>query len=145
MPEDRFYEGDGPGPEAAERFRSMGEMLWLLRRSPHHAGWGPEEVERNLLHPLSMGQARVFHRRGMPVGFATWAWLDAGAAGLVRDGRVERDGWRSGPDLWIVDLVAPFGDVRSIVRELRSLLPDADVSLALQRFPDRFLRFADTG
>jgi len=49
MPEDRFYEGDGPGPEAAERFRSMGEMLWLLRRSPHHAGWGPEEVERNLL------------------------------------------------------------------------------------------------
>ena len=40
MLQDPFCEGDGPGPEAAERYRRSGEMLWLLRRSPRHAGWG---------------------------------------------------------------------------------------------------------
>ncbi len=145
MPEDRFYEADGPGPEAVERFRRLGEVFWLLRRSPRHAGWGPDEVERKLLRPLTLGQARVFHRRDMPVGLATWAWLDAAAATLLeKEGRVAPDGWRSGPDLWIVDFVAPFGDARAITRDLHALLPAEPVSGALRRCAARHLSQPDS-
>jgi cytolysin-activating lysine-acyltransferase len=146
MPEDRFLDGDGPGPEVVERFRRLGEVLWLLRRSPRHAGWEPGQVERNLLHPLVLGQARVFHRRDMPVGLATWAWLDATAAKVfASEGHVPPEGWRSGTRFRIVDFVAPFGDARAIARDLRELLPAEDVSRALRRCTTRRLRPSGTG
>lgn len=63
-----------------------------------------------------------------PVGLATWAYLapDVEARILAADPAPLHDSeWKEGGNVWVIDLVSPFGAVRSIGRCMREqLFPD---------------------
>ncbi len=77
--------------------------------------------------PIILGQFFM-----LPDGsaFATWGFFSAHIAqGWVdRTHRIKAEDWRSGNELWMVDLVAPFGNVRQLIRELRKIFPKKTVA-----------------
>lgn len=66
-----------------------------------------------------------FDAKGMPVGFVSWATLSAD----VEDRFLSEDRpnlhlseWNEGDSLWIIDFVAPFGNLKYILRDLRDVV-----------------------
>lgn len=58
------------------------------------------------------------------MAFVTWARLSPEAAERYRRAphRLAPADWKSGDQIWIVDLVAPFGGAQEAIRELKEKL-----------------------
>ena len=72
-----------------------------------------------------MKQYHVFRQNGFPRGFATFAGLSAESEKRYAiDGQPLTDkDFASGTSFWIVDVVAPFGQIRQIVDLLKRDIP----------------------
>jgi cytolysin-activating lysine-acyltransferase len=99
----------------------LGELVWLLAQSPGHKHLFLADLEWLIMPPILLNQFRVFHADGKPVGFAIWAKCSAPIEERLATGmtRMQPPDWQSGPALWIVDLVAPFGHVGVMLDDLR--------------------------
>jgi cytolysin-activating lysine-acyltransferase len=88
----------------------LGEIVWVCSHSPTHKHFAIGDLEWMMMPALALEQYRVFRGDKTPVGVALWAYLsdeaekklDAGA------GRLRPNEWKSGDNLWLVDLIAPF-------------------------------------
>lgn len=109
------------GPSAQTRFALLGEALWLLAQSPLHGAFALEQATQLVIPPLGLGQFRLWRRGTKPVGLATWAAVSAAVeARLLGGAHVIAPGeWASGERIVAMDFVAPFGDVRAMVADLR--------------------------
>ena len=128
--------------ETGERFALLGEALWLFAHAQLQGGFPLTEAAKLLTPPLSLGQFRIWRRGARPMGIATWALLnDDIAEAVLREGRpIEPQDWRSGPRVVVADFVAPFGDARAMVADLRrNALRGRDIEAA-RRGPDGRLR-----
>jgi hemolysin-activating ACP:hemolysin acyltransferase len=98
----------------------------------------------NLIVAPAVYQRKIrfyFNEDGDPVGYVIWALLAAdieqavlstGAFGL------QEGEWGEGDSLWIVDLLAPFGNLKYILQDLRdSLFKDYQRVRYLRRKGDR--------
>lgn len=100
----------------------LGQVIWLLMRSPLHQRYRLADVERYTAPPLLNGQFKLYRNGPKPIAFASWAMMSAEAEErfLGSRGKIEIADWRSGDRLWIMDLVAPFGHAKQVVDDLRS-------------------------
>lgn len=115
---------------------TLGEMVWLMTRSPLHKQLKVGDLEWLLMPAILMQQFRLFRAGDQVVGMALWAYLTpAEAEELGKQGRLSPDKWRHGTDvmqfikdqqagdaaplkepalkdgeveLWLVDFVVPF-------------------------------------
>jgi hemolysin-activating ACP:hemolysin acyltransferase len=111
---------------------AFAEVMWLLSQSARHKALPVSELQSFVMAPLQLGQCRLFHVDGKPAGAALWAFVGEAADQRLRSGamRLEAQEWRSGDRLWLVDLIAPFGQGPQMLRELKARV-----------FPDRELTF----
>ena len=126
----------------ASTFTVLGEVLSLAAQCPLYKSRSLDAFSQLILPPLTYGQFRIWRRGGMPVGFATWAFLDVEREieVLRRDGTLAPDAWCCGDRPVVMDLVAPFGDGYAIGRDLtRSVFPGRAFTAA-RRNPDGSLR-----
>lgn len=80
--------------------------------------WVWPAIRLRQIHFLRDGEGRV-------LGYCTWAFLRPEAADLILGDAGQApdlDDWNAGPDLWLVDVVAPFGQVRALLRGARARL-----------------------
>lgn len=107
-----------------DHYRLLGELVEIACHMPVLASMELRFLSEVFLRPHNLGQMRRWHRGGRIVGVATWAWLDAPAVDrMLADGGVAPQDWQSGDQLWFIDVIAPFGDMRAISRDLRRLFP----------------------
>ncbi|MFA9460858.1 toxin-activating lysine-acyltransferase [Thiohalorhabdus methylotrophus] len=63
---------------------------------------------------------RLFRAERQPLGVALWAHLSEAEkrveAGI---GKLGTEDWRSGPTLWLVELIAPFGCQEEMLEDLK--------------------------
>lgn len=118
---------------------ALGEIAWLLTQSPtHRYGLFLADLEWLVMPPLTLGQYRLFYAEGKPIGAALWAFVDDTVGQrLAGGGRLAANEWRSGDRLWLVELIAPFGNQQTMIDNLRQ------TALADRRF--RFLRTQASG
>ena len=94
-------------------------LLWSSSR--REVAVGP--TARRLWPAVQLNQiAFLYNSKGMPSAYATWAFLTPETAGRVKENPnylLALDEWIEGEELWLVDLVAPFGDVVNLARKLR--------------------------
>jgi len=108
----------------AQRYKLMGELTEIALHTPVLAEMELRFLYEVFLRPYDLGQLRRWHRNDQIVGVATWAWLsEAAAEAMLAEGGVAPDAWQSGDQLWFIDVIAPYGDMRAISRDLRSLFP----------------------
>jgi len=112
---------------------ALGPVLFLYMQYAHRRHHFIGDLEWMLMPPLVNGQCRLYTRGQAPVGFVSWAFLDRPAEQrlLASGGRLRPGDWNSGDRVWLIDLLAPFGGMESIVRDLKTTI-----------FPGRTLRAA---
>lgn len=118
---------------------ALGEVAWLLSQSPaHRHALFLADIEWLVMPPLTLGQYRLFYGEGKPVGVALWAYVtETVEQRLSGGGRLGSGDWRSGDRLWLVELIAPFGQQEAMLEDLRT------TALADRHF--RFVRTQPNG
>lgn len=81
-----------------------------------------------VMTPIRLGQIIfIFNPDGRPLGYATWAYLADETEAGFRDGSLDLlsiEDWNDGEHLWIVDVVAPYGNVNQLASALRATLQE---------------------
>ncbi len=100
-------------PEAAPKTVSqlLGEITWLMTQSPRHKQIPIGDLEWLVMPALLLRQFRMFYKGEQPVGVAVWAMADDLVARRIDGGETPLTAveWKSGSNLRIVDIIAPFG------------------------------------
>lgn len=97
-------------------------MSWVLSKSALHRNMPLWKLEQWLLPPIVLGQYRLYRRDGRPTAFFTFGYLSAEVeARYVQSPQsLQPADWRSGDRLWVMDFVAPFGDMAQVKQDFRS-------------------------
>jgi cytolysin-activating lysine-acyltransferase len=127
---------DRPAPKGAAKTLSqvLGEVVWLMSQSPLHKMMLISDLDWYVMTPALLQQFRLYYDSGdskqgpKPIGVVLWAEVDGEvAARLASDRpRLRPQDWKSGErvppnerQLWVVDVIAPFGGAEDMVRELK--------------------------
>jgi cytolysin-activating lysine-acyltransferase len=89
----------------------LGEIAWLMTQSPRHKAIPIGDLEWLLMPALLLRQFRIFYKGEQPVGVALWALADDLVAKRIDAGdrRLAAVEWKSGSNMRVIDVVAPFG------------------------------------
>ena len=89
----------------------LGEIAWLMTQSPRHKAIPLGDLEWLVMPALLLRQFRIFYKGEQPVGVALWALADDLVAKRIDAGdtRLAAVEWKSGSNMRIIDIVAPFG------------------------------------
>lgn len=109
----------------------LGSIVLLCLSSPVYRNVTLSNLESSFLPPINLEQYRLFSAPSQPVGVAFWAFVtDAVAENLMRgDTVLAPHQWRCGRELWLVDLIAPYGDKDAMIDDLKvSLFPQTPIN-----------------
>jgi cytolysin-activating lysine-acyltransferase len=106
---------------ALRKLPLLGPMTWLMLQQGATRNIFLGDLEWRLMPALVLDQARLHMKEESPVAFVTWAKLSQAAAERYRQPphRIAPADWKSGDEIWIIDLVAPFGGGQEAIRELK--------------------------
>lgn len=106
---------------AAEKVGLFGNIMWLMMQSAAHKHLFLTDMEWLVMPTLQLNQFRLWQQNGMPVAYASWAFLDEAAEGRMRESikRLAPVDWKSGDALWLIDMIAPFGGLDEVIKELK--------------------------
>lgn len=114
-------------PEAAPKTVSQisGEITWLMTQSPRHKHIPLGDLEWLVMPAILLRQFRMFYKGEQPVGVAVWAMADDLVARRIDGGekRLAAVEWKSGPNMRIVELVAPFGAEAEMLEQVVAAKP----------------------
>ena len=115
-----------PNPDRVERYSQIGYAMHLLSQSPR-ARYRQAHYASAILTP-AIAHRRInfyFDEDGSPVAFLVWANLapDVEERVLARSKlELHVSEWNEGSSLWVLDLVAPFGHLKYVLRHARDVL-----------------------
>ena len=132
-------------PAIVDLKAAVGSMLFgavvnLMRQSELHRRYTIADLDRLLVPPLALGQHLAFQRNGELVGWASWAMFgDFAQRAFEQETRpIVAADWKSGPYLWLVDVIGHPDDGRALARMLRSHLT---AKAAAENWPVREARW----
>jgi cytolysin-activating lysine-acyltransferase len=98
----------------------LGEIAWLMTQSPRHKAVPLADLEWLVMPALLLRQFRIFYSGEQPVGVALWALANDLVAKRIDAGdkRLAAVEWKSGSNMRIVDIVAPFGRESEMRRQI---------------------------
>jgi cytolysin-activating lysine-acyltransferase len=117
------------GPAGAEQPRPaktvaqmLGEIVWLMSQSPVHKQLFIGDLEWFCMPAILLEQFRIFYGPQTPAAVALWASVsDDTQARLLAGGyKLRPDEWKNGDNMWLIELVAPFGAQDEIMNDLKT-------------------------
>lgn len=112
----------------------LGPALWLYARDPVKKFMFLGDTDWAVLPPIVLDQCRLYTKGGLPYAFVTWALVNDAVAARLRcaQPRIAPHEWKCGEEVWIIDAVAPFGQLDETLQELReTIFPGRKVSALL--------------
>lgn len=100
----------------------LGPVAWLMMQQTATRHALLSELEWRVLPPLVLDQAKLYMRDEAPVAYVSWAFLSQEAATRYAGAphHLSPADWKSGGEVWVIDVVAPFGGVKEVIEELRT-------------------------
>lgn len=104
-----------------QRLPAVGPVIMLYLQSSHRRYQFIGDLEWLLIPPLVLGQCKLYMKKEYPISYISWAFLDEEAEKrlLQNGGKLRPDDWNCGDRLWIIDIVAPFGGVENMLRDIQ--------------------------
>lgn len=100
----------------------LAALMSLAVASPLHRAWSLESAMRLFPPPIAQGTYRLWADGGRIVAACTWACMSPEALARYQAGQpLQPADWRSGELPVVIDLIAPHGHCRSVMRELQRL------------------------
>lgn len=99
----------------------LGHVTWLMLQQGATRNTLLGDLEWRVMPPLLLKQARVHMQGDAPLAYVSWALLSEEAAMRYRAAphRLAAADWKSGDQVWLVDLFTPFGGAQELLKELR--------------------------
>ena len=130
-------------PASNDLFK-IGCATELYARSPYHFDYDlAVGVDEDISPPVTHKQIKLyFNQNGVPNALVTWAWLTNESLKQVTidDGGLEYDEWRSGPNLFLHDWIAPDGNLRKITRDMKESVFPNETATSIRRNHDGSIR-----
>lgn len=112
-----------PSPVPGQVLAVGGALMLLSAASPLHRGYRVGQLMNNVWPSIMRGQFCLYHDRDSraPVGFCNWLWVsDAVLQELYEEKRDPRpDDWDTGDNPFFPEMIAPFGQLKKIIGDLR--------------------------
>lgn len=104
----------------------LGPAMWLFARDQRLRFTFIADLDWRLLPPLVLDQCRLYSRADMPWAFATWAFVGDAVDQRLRSSApvIAPHEWHSGAHPWLIDVVAPFGEIDLVAREVATRIAD---------------------
>lgn len=115
-----------------DRIGVLGHAAMVMMSAPQYRHLFVTDVEWMIMPAVALNQFRVWRNQNMPVVFATWAFLGPRQEERMREGvtRLAPTDWKSGDQLWLVDLIAPFGGRDEAIQDLKkSIFPNQTIKV----------------
>jgi cytolysin-activating lysine-acyltransferase len=112
--------GQGAAPPQKTVSQVLGEITWLLTQSPLHKQLFIGDLEWFAMPAILLEQFRIWNGLSSPAAVAFWAFVsDETQERLVAGAhKLRPDEWKGGENLWLIELVAPFGATDEILGDL---------------------------
>lgn len=113
----------------------LGQLLNLLMHSKTHRRYPLYVIRANIIDSINLGGNFVYVEDGSVVAFINWTFLSFKEIRSLgeRGGVMSPELWRKSPadaNLYIPELVAPFGHFRQIYQDMEKAFPYLDVAYA---------------
>jgi hemolysin-activating ACP:hemolysin acyltransferase len=111
-----------PNDANKEKAFLLGFAAKLVMSSPFHRSLPIEYLNQVVKPALTHKQIKFyFNARGEPVGYVVWAFVAPDVEERFAQGHksMHISEWNEGSALWIVDLLAPYGNIKEILCDLR--------------------------
>ena len=98
----------------------LGEIVWLFSQSPLHKNLFIADLEWAVMPAILLEQFRIYPGpNGAPGGLVLWASVSEETDRRLASGhtRIAPHEWRGGDNLWLMEIVAPFGGTDEILKE----------------------------
>ncbi|KNG95377.1 toxin-activating lysine-acyltransferase [Pseudaestuariivita atlantica] len=105
-----------------ERLRAYGDLCFLYFRSDAHRDKSFGLMRWIVQVPVDLGQYKIMYATDIPRAGFTYAMLDDAAEQKLLGGTALQPAeWRSGRQMWIMDVLAPYGQgsAQQIIRWIR--------------------------
>jgi len=149
------YDGEpyiAPGPalrnadvhSPAEKLKILGAIHWLLYFSKPHRHYRQSTVLARFYPCVSHNNFRLYMVGDWPVAFFNWAWVDDATDARLEniDEGIQPWEWASGPNLWMTEIIAPFGHGGDVMWDLQNLFRQGTTAKAVFANDDGEYRFA---
>lgn len=110
---------------------TLGPAIWLFSRDMHRKFTFFADIDWRLMPPLVLNQCKLYFKSEMPWAFVTWAFVNEAVDQRLRSTTpvIAPHEWQCGDKLWLVDVVAPFGDVEDMISQiLQEVAPGRNAS-----------------
>lgn len=107
---------------AMDKAAVLGAAVWLMAQSPAHKHIFVGDLIWMIMPPIELDQFKLYRSGIQPVAFASWAKLSAEAEARLNGhtARLAPVDWASGERYWLVDLIAPFGGMDTLILDLQA-------------------------
>jgi cytolysin-activating lysine-acyltransferase len=125
----------------------LGAVCWLMMQQPGARHTLLSELDWRVMPALVLEQAKLYMRDTAPIAFVSWATLSDSVANRYLEGphHLTAADWKSGDQIWIIDMLTPFGGAAEVLKELREtvfagkavhqLMPDSDGQAKMLTWP----------
>ena len=108
--------------QLAKTLPVLGNVLFLYMQSNVHKHFFVSDLEARTLPALMRKQCKLYiqsNAAALPMAFVSWAFLSEQAEeAFVATQKIAPKDWDSGDNLWIVDVLTPFGGTSKVFQEL---------------------------
>lgn len=109
------------GKEGLAKLPMLGPVSWLYARDSvrRYSFWC--DLDWLLMPPLVLDQCRLYANNGIPFAYVSWAFVSDEVDSRLRTGeaKIAPHEWKSGPHIWLIDIVTPFGKRDETLIEVR--------------------------
>jgi cytolysin-activating lysine-acyltransferase len=104
-----------------KKLPALGPVTWLMMQQGASRHAFVADLEWRVMPALVLEQAKLYMKDNAPIAFVSWARLSAEAAERYRrpPHHLGPADWKSGDQVWLVDLIAPFGGAQEALKDLR--------------------------
>ncbi|MDO8276510.1 MAG: toxin-activating lysine-acyltransferase [Burkholderiaceae bacterium] len=99
----------------------LGPVTWLMMQQGATRHTLISDLEWRVMPALMFQQAKLYMRDEAPIAYASWALLSPETALRYRTAphQLTAADWKSGDEVWLVDLFTPFGGAHEVLSDLR--------------------------
>jgi cytolysin-activating lysine-acyltransferase len=102
----------------------LGPVTWLMMQQGATRHTLLSELEWRVLPALVLDQAKLYMRENAPIAYVSWAKLSEVTVERYKTAphHLTSSDWKSGDQVWIIDLFTPFGGAQEVMKDLREVV-----------------------
>jgi cytolysin-activating lysine-acyltransferase len=102
----------------------LGPVTWLMMQQASTRHTLLSDLEWRVLPALVLDQAKLYMRENAPIAYVSWALLSEAAVERYKTSphQLAASDWKSGDQIWIIDLHSPFGGAQEVMNDLRGVV-----------------------